>query len=557
MKSEEWPAAAASVIRTSSRGRSARQLVLAGLIGLVGLAALAGAWMSLRHSFARWNVDPDIADPLLIWSGVRQHGLGFVATWHYTQDNWLLSLVPLAGLSYAVFGASPAVVIGSGWLIFLACVLLTALLAWKAAGPLAAMLLAAMLLFANTEAIGPTGFLTYPVTHNISLAWGLGALALAARGLERGSAPACTGAAVLLLVGAISDPWLNAAVTLPLLLVAGVLGVLHRRTDTGRSALVLCASAALVFVLARSRMLGLMHFLQGAEYSRASLSAIGGHLGWLARAMAAMFNIVPGGSSQTPALIALDCGALLLALTAVSVPTVLRFRTAEPRVQLLAGVALVSIPLVAFAYLVGSFPAGSYVGRFMINLYFLGPLLGALVLARPGAGSRVHSGIAAPVRAALYGYAALFALSGACEQPAAWWTGRPALAATGSAQLAGFLASHHLSYGYGPYWGSEANAVGWVSGGRVVIRPVQFNPTTSRVAPRDAQTSSLWYTPSDRPPDAGETFLIVADDGENCPDIQACIAAASAQFGPPARRLVWRNLSILVWPHELLSRMDK
>lgn len=539
--------------------RAALAFGRAGLAAGIVLAALLGAWISLRYSFDRWAVDPDVADPLLIWSGVRAHGLAFLKSWHYTQDNWLLSLVPLTVPAYALLGASPAVVIGGGWAIFLACVLLTALLAWRAAGPPAAGLLAAMLLFANNDAIGGAGFLAYPVVHNISLAWGLGALALAARGLERGSIPALAGAGGALLVGALSDPWLSAAMTLPLLAAGAALAVLHRGTRTGRNSRVLCLAVAAALVLTQTRMLGLMRFLPRTEFGWADLATIGRNLVWLARAMSAVFNVIPGANSQAPSAVAANGAALLLALGSVATAALLRFRRAGPRFQLLAGTALLSIPAVAAAFLLGSFPGGTYIGRYLMNVYFLGPLLGALVLGRAEArGSARKAGRApAPMRVALLGYAALFAVSGACSKPSAWTGGLPSAGTAGTTELADFLRANGLSYGYGPYWGSEANAIGWISQGRVVIRPVQFNRATSRAAPRWNQTSAFWYAPSDRPPGMADTFLIVMDDGENCPVVEACVAAAAAQFGTPARRLAWKNMSILVWPHELLSRLDK
>jgi hypothetical protein len=541
------PAAAPSGGLMAVRGRAAT----AG----IALTILFGAWISLAYAFGAWGTDPDIADPMLIWSGLLKHGPAFVKTWYYTQDNWLFSLVPLVAPVHALFGASPALAVASGWVIFLSCVSLTSLLAWRTAGALAAGSLAAMLLFANNLAAGAAGFLTYPVVHNITLAWGLGALALAARGLARRSAPALAGTGLALLIGALSDPWLNAAMTLPLLVVAAGLAVLHRGTRAGWRCLALCLVVAAAWGLAQSRMLGLLAFLPPGRLDWADMATILANLGWLGRAMSAMFNIIPGADPEARLSVAVNCTALLLAATGIALPALRHFRRAEIRVQLLTGVALVSVACVTAALLLGSFSGGIYVGRYMMNLYFLGPLLGTLVLARGGAGR--PAGLAAPARAALLGWVGLFMVSGACSRPAAWAHGVPRVHTLGTTELADFLQANDLSYGYGPYWGSNASVIEWVSGGRVVVRPVVFDRVSSRVAPRQSQTSPFWYTPADRPAGQDRTFLIVVGDGENCPAVEACVAAAAAQFGRPARRLGWRNMSILVWPHEILSRLDR
>jgi len=64
--------------------------------GVWAALVAAGLWVSLHQALAAWRADPDIYVPVALWRGVREHGLGFLATWGHTDDNWVFSLLPLA-----------------------------------------------------------------------------------------------------------------------------------------------------------------------------------------------------------------------------------------------------------------------------------------------------------------------------------------------------------------------------------------------------------------------------------------------------------------------------
>lgn len=118
-----------------------------------------------------------------------------------------------------------------------------------------------------------------------------------------------------------------------------------------------------------------------------------------------------------------------------------------------------------------------------------------------------------------------------------------------------FLKDNGLSYGYGPYWGSNANAVTAASMFQIRIVPVGFNRTDgTMVWGKRFQSSRRWYRPENIPKGLEEYFVIVAPDGEVCPDVNLCLSGLTRQFGKPVRRIKWGdNAFILVWDHPLIG----
>src|SRR5262249_50405363 len=160
-----------------------------------------------HYTRAAWGPDGDIFVTTALWNGFRDHGIGFLRSWNYTQDNWLLSLIPISSAVFALFGATPQAALGLGWGFFLASVSVTAWITAKVAGRVAGLVTGAVLLFASYPALGPVGYLSYPISHSISMAWGLGALALAVLALERDAPAIGLAAALAVFVATFSDPW--------------------------------------------------------------------------------------------------------------------------------------------------------------------------------------------------------------------------------------------------------------------------------------------------------------------------------------------------------------
>jgi hypothetical protein len=513
--------------------------------GAAAALIAAGLWVSLHYSLAAWKADPDIFTPVELWRGIMAHGPGFARTWRYTEDNWLLSLVPAASLAYAAFGATARTAVLVGWGVFVVCVALLAWLVARLAGWRTAALAAGTLLFANYYALGPLGFLSYPVSHDVSMAWGLLVLALAVAAVERGSYAAGIAAGAAVFVDVLSDPWAGPAIALPLILASGALAASERRTRTGRSALVLGLAAGVGFLVAYKHPFGLFRFLQRGHFVFGGSEAARANLGLARHALAVMFQIAPGASPDAAAVQAVSLAALATMVGGAAVLLVLRLRAERPGRRLATGVAVLSIGAIGMLYVLGRANADAAAGRFFPNLVFLGALLITLAASLDGWSGKI-------ARGAALAYAALFMAAGAASAPRLWTAPLAPSEPPEAQALGGFLASRGLAYGYGPYWGASALAMQSLTKGAVVIRPVLF--AGGRVRQRPVETSSLWFR-ADAEPAGARPFLVIRSDPENCPSVPDCEAAAVRQFGPPAERLADGDAVVLVWNTPLAPRI--
>ncbi|HJY00198.1 MAG TPA: hypothetical protein VJ351_05220 [Streptosporangiaceae bacterium] len=110
-----------------------------------------------------------------------------------------------------------------------------------------------------------------------------------------------------------------------------------------------------------------------------------------------------------------------------------------------------------------------------------------------------------------------------------------------NAQLATFLAEHHLTNGISGYWMSSIVTVG--SDGAVTIRAVQ-----SSLRPYLWETKGSWYDPASQ----RATFL-VTENGTDYFSHWKPSASALAALGPPARTYHVGPYTVLVWDKNLLT----
>jgi hypothetical protein len=114
------------------------------------------------------------------------------------------------------------------------------------------------------------------------------------------------------------------------------------------------------------------------------------------------------------------------------------------------------------------------------------------------------------------------------------------------AQVAAWLAAHHLSYGFGDYW--NANAMTVDSGNRVQVRYVSRIGDT--IVQRPWESDSSWYDAARH--DA--SFLVTPGPADACsPGTPGgWQAAARATFGAPSGIYHVAGFTILVWRKNLL-----
>jgi hypothetical protein len=119
-----------------------------------------------------------------------------------------------------------------------------------------------------------------------------------------------------------------------------------------------------------------------------------------------------------------------------------------------------------------------------------------------------------------------------------------------NAQVAGWLAANHLSYGLGDYW--NANAMTVDSRNQVQVRYV--SRIGDELVQRPWESESSWYDPAQH--DA--TFLVTPGPASACsPGTPAgWEAAARATFGPPSGTYQVAGFVILVWHKNLLPELS-
>src|SRR3984957_9151649 len=242
----------------------------------------------------------------------------------------------------------------------------------------------------------------------------------------------------------------------------------------------------------------------------------------------ALFGAKPQGSAPELAFALLHLAGV--ALVAWAICRVARRFLGWP--DLISQVLLVAIVLNVLVYIPSTLANATDLNarEFAVVLPF-GAVLAGRALAEPltarlGA-SRWRTGLAAALAA---GY--LASLGYAAAQPSV----PPA-----HAQLATFLAEHHLTNGISGYWQSSIVTVG--SNGAFAVRAVQPS-----LRPYLWETKGSWY-------DQRATFLVTENQAGYFNRFQPT-ASALAALGPPARTYHVGPYTVLVWNKNLLSSPD-
>jgi hypothetical protein len=534
------------------------QFELKGQLGLTwrNLAVLAialGLWVSYRYAFTTWSGDADTSTPAVLWQGVRQHGPSFLTTWRYTPDSWLLWPLPLFFAAFPIVGDQPAVLIGLGWLIFVGCAAMAGLIVRRVAGWAPAAITAALVLLSNRNAIGGVGLFTYPLTHNSSMLAGLVAVYGAMRWIEGRRWPWLAMTVPALVVAGASDPWTQAAVTVPLGAAGAWLAWRDRRGNP-RPGLALAVAAVVAFGVAKTQVFGLLRFVPQQPLN---FVTEGRHLhaAYLAKLLAALLNILPGQGAPYPDLLPIGAMVLdlaILAAAALAAVAVIRRRLGEDeRLDLVWVTGGVSCGVTAVAFVMLDFGLSPEMGRYFIATYIFAIMIAVL------AADRTWPSLSRAARAVVVALGLALPVSGLISGWSVWTKASAPPESAGALDFARTLKAQGLTYGYGQYWDAQANVVTWRTKGEVTIRPVGFDPATGRIHPREAGSSRFWYDAADRPAGVKEVFLMIGGwngaDSDGCRDRAKCVAAAVQQFGPPVRQFPHGASTILVWDHPLFG----
>lgn len=511
-------------------------------------AILFGALSSLKLAAALWGVEPDVGHSLLLWYGITEHGLGWLKDWQFGPDNWLLSSVPLHFLGYKLFGPTFAVPILTGWLIFVASALTPAAIAAALGARRAALPIAAALINLGYYA-HRLGYLTYPVDHNVTNLFGLLALLCLILWLQHKTVLALAACGVLLALGSMSDPWMTAAFDLPVLLTCLAASV-HPGFRPWRGRILAALAVVIgVLILSYTQGFGLLGFVPKFGFQPGGWALMNDNAVVVLKDLGGLLNITPFTSSNRFIVAIVSLTAFALAYQALWLTALEARLKSAPGVIFLYSVAGLSAAGTLSALTIMNAPVLDLSGRYIINLpFFVLLTLGVLADEAWSAAPRWRRVIgAAPL--------VLVAVSGVIGGAARWGHGFVHFVDTGVPAEAAFLRANGLTYGYGPYWGSLANAVTAQTHEQIRIRPVSFSGGTGMIVfATRAETSRRWYEPSDAPAGTRHWFVMIRPDNEECPDPSLCIAGVTRQFGLPKRTLSYNDSTILVWDQALIDR---
>jgi hypothetical protein len=301
------------------------------------------------------------------------------------------------------------------------------------------------------------------------------------------------------------------------------------------------AGAALAALVVGLKAPALIHALGGysvmpAPQRFAAIGQLGGRAWLTIQGLLLLFggDFLGLSFGLQAALVLLHLVGVAVAAWAVCAAARRFLRDSDLVVQLLLAGTLIIVAAYLFARQV---PGIGYSHEMAPALPFAAVLAGRLLAGR------LMSARLVPVVAAavLLGYVVTLG-SNALAQPA------PAE----DAQLASFLAAHHLHGGLSGYW--QADALTLASGNQVQVRALQVNP--DRLSASHWESNSSWYDPrlhdadfvllfSGQPGFSGQAGLTPFDPAQQ----------VQATFGRPAYTYDLGRYTVLVWRQNLLQRL--
>ncbi|MBV9575235.1 MAG: hypothetical protein JO149_01285, partial [Gammaproteobacteria bacterium] len=494
------------------------------------LGFILGLYTSLLVVFHTFPVEADFSDTAMLWFGFHQYGWKFFSSWLYTYDNWLLSLTPLHFLFFWLLGPQPIIVLMTGWAIFIASLLVIGLIAKTQGATKTAIFLPLTLLFAGQFAHA-IGYLTYSISHNVTNLYGLICLFLTLCWLRYPHWLILLGIFITGLVSGVSDPWMLGAYLFPMLLASFLFFILYRHSPTKYHFLSLFFVLLLVIAGSKSRCFELLHFLPIYHYQSETPQLLQNFIGFISNT-GQLMNIVPV-PYYSLFLSPFISAFIFIALFIYSVFSAYQFVSLKNQfaLQYFFMVALFSMTAISVALLLNhSITAKD--SRFMLNIFYLGPLMISMVFEKSNKGL-----ISSIMKTLLPVIAFLFIFSGIVSNVNAWKENKFILQDKNILELISFLHQHQLYYGYGPYWGSNANAVTWLSDQKIQMIPVRFSMQTGKMLTGARyQTSLYWQLPKTKQ----AFFVFLKKDHEECLNFKLCIQGVEQQFGLPSKVLSYQ-----------------
>jgi hypothetical protein len=577
--------------------------------------ALFGLYVSFKVVTIYFPLDSDISYAAILWDSVQANGISDLANWLYTQDNWLLSLMPIQFVSFAIFGVNAYSIVLVGWVIFVIAAIISGLIAWNLGARRAAFVIVPIFLLSNLY-VHQFGYASHPISHNITNLFGLISILLIVKFLQKQTNTRLLLLFLFLVCGAVSDPWMLAAYNLPITLVSIIVVIFHQeiKISTGNCWKLFLLSVISI-VAVKTKLFGAFLFLTPMSFSVGTYSIIHANAISLINILGRFFNILllrgmrellvqlalfnylvklhfPGVFNSFLFLL----GSLLfqsislvtiISLLGVNIHNIVTTSAEKKGARNKASIfhqpllvhlqnilryvfrkrihilpvsierqhlfifsifALMSVVITSFSFVLNAMTLDKFhAARFLLNCLYLVLLeLAILTDCNWNTSSRQFKDVSALVFV-------LFLATSIISTDGAWLGPRFSSINYTQAEI-NFLSDHHLTYGYGPYWGSSAHVVTVTSKNKIKIRPVNFNKFTGQMmvgTRAQAHIFSKWYY-DDIPRNQKTFFIFLRADGEECHNLRLCERGVIKQFGQPIKILRYAGARIYVWDHKLL-----
>jgi hypothetical protein len=530
-----------------------RRLLISVLLSLI----LFALWISIHNTFSIWGINADAVDMALLFHGVQDHGLHFLTSWRYTQDNWLLSVGPISFIIYYLFGVNNFTIIGLGWFILVFNALIGGYIIFlitKKQSLYPSLFFILSCLLPSLGSIGGDGFMGFLLSHNSTMSIVLFSLLCLLIWINNGNSRFFSIWLLLLslsvFIGGISDPWFNAAFTLPAILS---LAFLSFSCEKKVGIYILLSYVATGFILSYTKFFDLLDFLPSTHYVFAtSIKQFYQNIHFFAASLVTFINARELLHINHLLGYVYISGALYVSACAVYY---LFFKTKykTPAEMLFIYFSASSIAIISAAFILSNFPGGNYSTRYLVNNFYLYFML-VIYSYYKNYGGNFNKLIIPLLLLSLYSFSSAY-------QSVQFWTKTPLYDNNArSISLIKFLEERNLHYGYGGYWASDANAISVISGYHVFIRPVSYEPIYKKgnksefpfayIVGNHGQSSPFWYHKSDTTK-YHNSFLIIAPGG-GAPEmfnnsINSSEKIAIEQFGTPSRIYDYGKKKILVW----------
>lgn len=498
-----------------------------------------GLYSSLKVVLGSFGIEPDTVHSLMLWYGVNDFGLEWIKDWIFTQDNWLFSLVPIHFLEFWLFGANPALLITTGWLLFVGSTVAAGFIARQLSAKLSFYLIPVILIFAGLYA-HKSGLISYSTSHNITNLFGLLSTLALLKWCKLRRKHLLAIIIFLNTAGGLSDPWMLPSYTLPTGLV-GIFMMLRGSSSQEKiSGVILAVAMAVSALLVKSLMFGMLDFLPQMHFSVGDGETIKSNFFYLVNDLGRLLGILP---DRYPNALLYNAISILsiVALYTAGIWFSIRY-TANSLPQVFFYLSSFSIAGISLALLISSEPATAISARFLINILYLSTISIAVSLE--------HNWRAIPLgwKAASITIAILFMVSGFLSTYHLLLKPGFSIKTNKHQDLMEFLTQENLNYGYGPYWSTAANAVTALSSSTIKLRPIQFDKNSGMpIFSMRAETSKQWYTTKDIPPSQNTFFVIVTYDAEECIVPTTCRKGLIKKYGQPERHLYYKGYEIMVW----------